>query len=152
MWQVRRLLPESMPPQRQQPIRPAPPARVVTLELDHLVYLCNQTPPRPPQPRQRGLRYYHNGSDAPAHAHTASHPVPTRLCCPIPLWFRSDGTRRNFLCGNILVRYTCMKHRPTPAELIAHYHNNIARTHCPTAYPSEPRPLSFDDYQLHPRD
>ena len=37
-------------------IRPAPPACVVPLKLDHVLYLSTNTPPRLPQPRQRGLR------------------------------------------------------------------------------------------------
>ena len=46
---------QRVPPQRQ-PIRPAPQACVVPLELDLFLYLSTNTPPRLPQPRQRGLR------------------------------------------------------------------------------------------------
>ena len=44
---------------------------------------CTSTPTHHPgfhNPANAACAYYHNGSDAPAHTHTSSHPVPTRLC------------------------------------------------------------------------
>ena len=98
MWQVPRRLIKSMPPRRQQPICPAPSAFVVPLVLDH----CTSAPTPHPSfhsPANAARAYYNNVSDAPAHTHTASHLVLTRLCFPIPLWFRPDGIQMNFVRG-----------------------------------------------------
>ena len=45
-------------------------------------------------------------------------PTPLHILCPpasgflITLWFRPDGTQRNFVCGNLFVRYIIMNFRP----------------------------------------
>ena len=70
---------------------------------------CTSTPTRHPgfhNPSNAACAYYHNGSDAPAHAHTASHPVPTRLFFPITLWFRPDGTQMKVVCGLLFCIFT----------------------------------------------
>ena len=104
------------------------------------------------------------GSDAPAHAHNASHPAPTRLYLSHNTMVQT-GRHPNEIRLRFLVRYISMKLRPTPAEFIAattafprpkrpQRHPVKPPTHAPTAPPPtpEPRPPSFYDYQLHPRD
>ena len=72
-----------------KPIRPAPQACVVPLELDLFLYLSTNTPPRLPQPRQRGLRLigattaflrpnwpHRHPAKTPPHAPTAPPPTP----------------------------------------------------------------------------
>ena len=98
-------------------------------------------------------------------------PTPLHILCPpafvfpITLWFRPDGIQRNFVCGNLFVRYISMKFRPTPAEFITatiaflrtkwpQRHPAKPPTHAPTAPPPnpEPRRSPFYDYHLHSRD
>ena len=43
-------------------------------------------------PANATCSYYHNVSDTPTHADTASHPVPTRLCLYFPYHDGSDRT------------------------------------------------------------
>ena len=117
MWQVPRRLLESVPPQHQQPIRPAPPVRVVPLELDYSLYLCNHTTPGYHSLANAACAFYHNGSDAP-HTTTLHILCSTASVSPITLRFRPDGTQGNFVCDNIFVRYISMKCRPTFAEFI----------------------------------
>ena len=47
-------------------------------------------------PAHAACAYCHNGSDDPAHVHTASHPVPTRLCLSHTTMVQ---TGRNLVCG-----------------------------------------------------
>ena len=128
---------QSMPPQRQQPIRLA----------DHLVSshscsttCCTSAPTNHPgfhSPVNAACAYSHNGSDAPSHAHTALHPVPTRLCLSDKTMVRPDGTQRNFVCGNLLVRYIPMRFRPTPAEFITAT-TAFPRPNWPQRHPTKP--------------
>ena len=86
--------------EQRQPIRPAPPACVVPLVLDHLLYLCTHIPPRLSQLRQRGLRlspqWFRRSRTHPYRFTSCAHPPPV---FPITLWFRRDGTQMNFVCG-----------------------------------------------------
>ena len=132
-----------MPPQRQL-IRPTPPACVVPLELDHFLYLCTHTPPRLPQPRQRGLRllpqwFRHARFTSCVHPSLLSHNTMVQTV-------RHPNER----CLRFLVRCVYMKLRSTPAEFIVattaflrpnwpHRHPAKTPTHAPTAPPTTPR-------------
>ena len=127
-----------------KPIRPAPPACVVPLELDHFLYFSTNTPPRLPQPRQRGLRllpqwFRHARFTSCAHPPLLSHNTMVQ-------------TRRhpNECCLRFRVRYTLMRFRPTPAEFIGattaflrpnwpRRHPVKTSTHAPTAPPPTSR-------------
>ena len=109
-----------------KPIRPAPPACVVPLELDHFLYLCTHTPPRLPQPRQRGLRllpqwFRHTRFTSCAHPSLLSHNTMVQT-----------GRHPKELCLRVLVRYIYMRFPPTPAKF-------RTPTHAPTAPPPTSR-------------
>ena len=84
-----------------KPKRPAPPACVVPLELDHFLYLCTHTPPRFHNPANVACAYYRNGSGT-----SASHPVPTRLFFPITLFFKREGAQMDVVCGFLFGIFT----------------------------------------------
>ena len=116
-----------------KPIRPAPPACVVPLELDHFLYPSTNTPPRLPQPRQRGLRLL------PRRFRHARHNTMVQT-----------GRHPNDRCLRLFVRYISMRFRPMPTEFIGattaflrpnwpHRHPAKTPTHAPTAPPPTPR-------------
>ena len=140
-------------------IRPAPPARVVALELDNLLYLCNHTPPRLPQPRQRGLRLIQQW-----FRRSRTHPHRFTSCLSHNTMVQT-GRHPNELRLQFLVRHISMKFRSTSTSSLTQpspshvptgpgaIQPNHPRTHLPPhhQYP-EPRPPSFYDYRLHTRD
>ena len=116
-----------------KPIRPAPPACVVPLELDHFLYPSTNTPPRLPQPRQRGLRLL------PRRFRHARHNTMVQT-----------GQHPNDCCLRLFVRYISTRFRPTSADFIGattaflrpnwpHRHPAKKPTHAPTAPPPTPR-------------
>ena len=132
-----------MPPQRQ-PLRPAPPACVVPLELDHFLYLCTHTPPRLPQPRQRGLRLLPQWL---RHARFTSSAHPSLFSRNTMV---QTGRHPNDCCLRLFVRYISTRFRPTPADFIGattaflrpnwpHRHPAKTPPHAPTAPPPTPR-------------
>ena len=139
MWQVPRRLPESISPQRQQPIRPAPPACVVPLVIDHVLYPCTHTPPRLPQPHQRGLRllpqWFRRSRTHPHRFISCAHPP---LVFPITRRFRPNGTQMNFVCGflfGIFPRNT----DPHPPSPLAQTPPSYAPTGPSAIQPKHPR-------------
>ena len=123
---------QRVPPQRH-PIRPAPPACVVPLELDHFLYPSTNTPPRLPQPRQRGLRLL------PRRFRHARHNTMVQT-----------GRHPNDRFLRLFVRYISTRFRPTPADFIGattaflrpnwpHRHPAKTPMHAPTAPPPTPR-------------
>ena len=79
MWQVPRRLPESAAAATHQY---ALSHQLVSFHSSSTTS-CTSAPTNHPgfrSPANAACPYYHNGSDALSHAHTALHPVPTRLC------------------------------------------------------------------------
>ena len=100
-------------------------------------------------PTDAACAYYHNVSNAPEHAHTASHPVPTRLCLSHSTTVHS-GRHPNEFRLRFLVRTISTKFRPTPTEFIGattdfprpnwpERHPTKPPTHTPTTSPPTPR-------------
>ena len=114
MWEVPRRLPESVTPQRQQPIRPAPPACGVPLPVP----LHPHTTPASTAPPTRPAAIATMVQTLP---HT---PTPLHILCP-PAYYISrntmvqTGLHPNELRLRFLARYISMNSDPHPPSSLA---------------------------------